>query len=331
MVQKMHTLIIAIHDSFDYGIPNAAHSTRMAYYHGFNAIGINGVFARHSELAETIKNAENPLAWLTYDDYNYMDAETLLLLRAMPHFVQVNVWADGVKEMHRRYNAPSPTIPKETRKRILDSGASFLWASTPPGMLGAYENWIKAGQRVVGLPWACDTAIYHPHKNKQKFSTIDVAFVGGYRSYKEPQYSDYLWSWRDRLTTYGYSIWPQCYAGQIAIKDEPLLYQNARVCPTISEPQFCETHDTVERGFKVLGSGGLTIFDCVSAYQHLFTKEEALLPETIDQYRDMMHLALTGDDFNARWRERGYKAVMERHTCVHRARRVLELLELDDD
>jgi spore maturation protein CgeB len=88
------------------------------------------------------------------------------------------------------------------------------------------------------------------------------------------------------------------------------------------------TGDTVERPFKILGSGGLTVFDPVPAYKCLFEPDEALIPESEAEYHEMMYLALCGPATNAHYRERGREAVLARHCYHHRAQKIVEELAL---
>jgi len=323
------TVIIVACKGYDPERYNATQTTREGHHHGFLEAGVSSLIVGHEQLLQTIQSL-NPVVWLSFDDYHYLDDQILKALQGVIHFVQVNTWFDGMEEVHAKYNAPSPTIPDRTLWRILDSGATFVWGTTPEKYLGSYENWEKIGkQKVVGFPWACDTRRYfkEPWK-KGDFSGTGVAFVGGYRPYKEPQYEQILWPYEDKLATFGYSEWPRCYRGGLGYHDERTLYQNATVCPTISEPQFIETGDTVERPFKILGSGGLTIFDCGPVYRELFGPDEALIPRNQSEYHDMMDRALGSFSFNELWRIRGYDAIMRKHTYAHRAVRILEILGL---
>lgn len=76
-----------------------------------------------------------------------------------------------------------------------------------------------------------------------------------------------------------------------------------------------------------MGSGGLAITDVVPFYNELFGSDELLVPDSIEEYHDMVHQALTDDDFNRRYRETGYRAIQERHTYAHRAKSILEHLD----
>ena len=328
-MSRVDEVIIVENRGFDPNLCNAAQTTRLGYQHGFEGIGKDVVFSSVSDLGDAIREIINPLVWLCYDDYSYLRELDLKALKNVPHIVQVNVWFDGMERLHEKYNAPSPGIPPELRKKILDSEPDFLWCSAPEAYFDSYQKWFDAGMNVVSLPWACDTQRYHPEPEDDRYSDVRVAFVGGYRPYKEAQYRNYLWPYLDSLSTYGYSEWPKAYRGTIPYDDERVLYQNAMVCPSISEPQFAETGDTVERPFKIMGSGGLTVLDCVPAYEELFSPQEVLIPWDVEEHQGMMDYAMTNPLFNLEWRESGYKAVMERHTYKHRAQKILR--ELSED
>jgi spore maturation protein CgeB len=104
------------------------------------------------------------------------------------------------------------------------------------------------------------------------------------------------------------------------------MYRHAKVVPSIGEPYAWEIGSFYERPFKVLGSGGLTITDTQPSYRELFTEDELLVPHTVQEYHDLMNIALVDEDWNRRWRERGIKAVLSRHTYRHRAEEIVRLL-----
>jgi hypothetical protein len=264
---------------------------------------------------------------MTYDDYRFLDEPTLKLLRDFPHIVEVNTWFQGMERVHATFGAPNPSIPDSLRRCILESEPDFVWCSAPDAYLEFYEGWSKSGVKVVSLPWACDTERYNWPYALPQFSDVEMAFVGGYRDYKEPQYAERLWPYEDRLKIWGYSLWPRCYQGYLPNEDEQTLYGQARLCPTISEPQFYVTGDTVERHFKIMGSGGLTILD-MPCYRELFDHDEALFATDLITYRRFVDALLGNDELCTSYREAGYKAVLERHTYKHRVEKILRELYL---
>lgn len=319
------TLIVVMPDGFDLSGSTAAHTIRWGYYHGAIQAGLSARFVQYVDLLE-VEDGERPIFWLTYDDYRFLNEDVLAMLRSYPHIVEVNVWFEGMEKLHRDYSAPSPAIPEDLLRRILNSEPDFVWCSAPESYLEFYEGWAKVGMKVVSLPWACDVDRYYPSPG-ERFEDVEMAYVGGYRPYKERQYGIRLWPYNERLRIWGYNEWPRCYQGHLCNEQERELYSQARICPTISEPQFCVTGDTVERPFKIMGCKGLTVLD-MPCYAHLFGDDEALVACLPDTYYGWMDELLADDELCEEYRGRGYKAVMERHTYAHRVQKMLEELRL---
>lgn len=317
---------IAIPNGFNLSGSTAAHTIRWGYYHGAEQAGMEAKFVQYSDLLE-VEEKKWSIFWLTYDDYRFLDEPTLKMLRDYPHIVEVNTWFRGMERVHTAFNAPSPSIPDALRRRILESEPAFVWCSAPDAYLGSYEGWSKSGAKVVSLPWACDTERYNWPYALPQFSDVEMAYVGGYRDYKEQQYAERLWPYEDRLKIWGYSLWPRCYQGHLPNEDERILYGQARLCPTLSEPQFYATGDTVERPFKIMGSGGVTVLD-MPCYRELFSPEEALIARYPTEYRVMANALLNDDALCAELRNAGHKAVLERHTYKHRVEKILSELDL---
>jgi len=310
------TLLIAMPDGFDLNLSRASQTIRMGYYHGALQAGWGAKLVGYSNLFEVICKAPSPVVWLTYDDYRFLGDDTLMALREEHHIVSVNCWFDGM-EQHCTYSAiPSAVLPEHQRRAILDSTPDFVWCSAPESYIRFYAGWADAGMKVVSLPWACDTERYHPVIG-DTFADVEMAFVGGYRGYKEEQYAERLWPYESRLKVWGYSAWPRCYQGYLPNDQEAALYAQARLCPTISEPHFALTGDTVERPFKIMGSGGVTILD-LPCYRELFLPGEVLIATHPDDYRTVVKVLLEDDEVRAIYREKGYQAVLRQHTYRHR-------------
>lgn len=316
--------LIVVRDGFDAGVGSAYQGMRMGYYHGFRLLGMEPEFVEHRDI-ET-GEFEDPLYWLTWDDYNNLTPGALEAVKKSTHIVMVNAWFQGMEKMKTLYGAPHPITSTSSAQKIFDSEPDFVWGFDPECNLLFYERWKEGGCRVVSLPWACDTVNYYP-SNDDGFESTIVGFVGSYRGYKETQYEDYLWPYKDKLRIWSHSPWPRCYCGPIPYEKIRVMYKNARVCPTISEPSLPVLWGLPERPFDIMGSGGLTILDCVPTYTSFFKEDEVLMPKTVGEYRDMMDVVLSNEELNERYRCVGYEAVMERHTFVHRIQKLLNNLD----
>lgn len=325
------TLVMVCGPGFNIQVPNASATIRLGFCKGFAQIGVRYHLVSVFELARVLPQMRKPFVFLSGYDYEDLDHAARKLLRETPHFIWMNPWFARLEEVYAQHKLPDPRMPEYINRRILDSGAAFLWAPVPPSCLTFYEEWGKRGQRLEAIPLACDTTRYYPEPDNQHYKGVKVAFVGGYRAYKNLQYDKYLKPYEDDLVVYGYDRWPyKRYGGLLPEGDEHTLYQNALICPALSEPHAEVMGDIVERAFKVMGSGGLAIPDVIPFYRELFAEDELLVPHSVSEYHEMVHQALNDPAFNRRYRERGHQVVVQRHTYAHRAQQILKALGLSD-
>jgi len=323
------TFVMVCRQGFNINVPNANATIRLGICRGFAKIGVRYQLVSVWELEKVLPELRRPFIYLSCYDYEDLNSHVLKLLRKYPHLIWVNPWFADLEKVYAEHNLPDPRLSAQTTGRILESGASFLFAPVPPSCLHFYEEWERCGQKLVSLPLACDTTRYFPQPGDKRFTGTQLAFVGGYRAYKNIQYDKYLKPYEDILRVYGYDRWPyKGYGGLLADDDERVLYQNARVCPALSEPHAELMGDIVERAFKVIGSGGLAITDLVPGYRELFAPDELLVPQSFEEYHAKVHQALDDPTFNQHYRERGYRAIIERHTYAHRAQTILDALGL---
>lgn len=318
------TFVTLIPPGWDFNKPHAGTCVIQGFCRGFEEIGLVSAVIRdtHIELFEF----DDPIIMLGYDTFSRLSPAGRQAVSRYPHFIWVNMWADGIDKLAEEHNHPNPLLSDETYKHILNSGAKFLFCNSPKSYYGYYDNWLRHGQRLETILEACDTARYYP-SHGSGFSDVEMALVNGYFSRKDARYQQYLWPYEDKLKIWGYNEWPKCYQGYLPIDDERILYQNAKVCPAIGEDMAETIGAFYERPFKVLGSGGLVITGVLPGYREVFGDDELLMPRTVGEYHDMVMLALHDEDFNREYRGAGYKAVMEKHTYAHRARQILELLD----
>jgi hypothetical protein len=325
------TLAMVCGYGYDVHKPNAGSTFRVGLSRGFAEIGAAYRFLGVHEIRSVVPTLKRPIVAISAYDYLYMDRGTVQFLKKYPTVV----WIDPDFAVLRDFWASLGIdyrirLTPDIVKKVLESEPAFVWANTTQSHLDKFSDWLKRGLRVVPLPLALDTARYYPEPESKKYNEVRMAFVGGYWPKKAIQFETYLRPYERDLVIYGYSPWPYSgYRGMLPEDDERILYQNARVSPAISESDVAVTGDVVERVYKVLGSGGLAVTDVAPVYADLFTRDEALTPNSVDEYHDMVQLALKDDTFNAKYRKSGRAAVLNRHTYAHRARTILEELELN--
>jgi hypothetical protein len=321
------TFIVLTHPDWNFSQPHhAGPCIVQGYCRGFEQIGIPALTIPDTRAEYEIPQEENPIIMVGTDSFNRLSEAGRREISKHPHFIWVGLWCDGIEKLAEQCGSQNPVTHEHIRKYIFDSGADFVFCTSPKAYFNYYENWIKHGQKLVSLLEACDTERYFPEPNDSRFSDVQMALVNGYNNRKDSRYQQYLWPYEDKLKIWGYNQWPRCYQGVLPIDSERVLYQNARVCPAVGA-LFAEiTGSFYERPFKILGSGGLVIPGVMPGYREVFNLDELLVPATLDEYHDMIMLALNDEDFNSYYRETGRKAVLERHTYAHRARQILEAL-----
>lgn len=324
------TAVMVAREGFGINACNANSTIRLGFCRGFAQIGVAYQLVDVFNVTRILPQLRRPLVFLSCYDYEDLDAAARKVLRDYPHFIWVCPWFEDMESVYAKHGLPNPRTSEQVTRRILDSGPDFVWAPVPPSCLTFYEEWQKRGQRLESIPLACDTARYYPEPGDQRYSDVRMAFVGGYRAYKNIQYEQYLRPYEDILTVFGYNRWPyKGYGGLLSEGDERVLYQNAQVCPALSEPHAELMGDIVERAFKVMGTGGLAVTDVIPFYRELFTSDELLVPSSVDEFHDLVRQALADEDLNQHYRHTGHSAVMARHTYAHRARTILDYLGID--
>jgi hypothetical protein len=301
----------------------------MGWCRGFEQLGIPYAIVSVYELARRLPDLPNPLCWISGADYAFLKPAHLLALKQTSHIVWVNTWFDGADAFHAKHQLENTSWPDKINRKVLTSEPALVFTISPQRSFEYYERWTRHGARLISLPLACDTSLYRPDTpDYPQFAGVQMAFVGGYWPYKARQFDRYLKPYQDRLTVFGYTPWPYAgYGGRLPDEQEPALYRQARLSPTINEPQIeAMGVDLNERVFKVLGSGGITITDVAPGYREWFSEDELFVPGKEEEYHDMVERLLADDDLNRRYRQAGYAAVLARHTYAHRAEAVLHKL-----
>ena len=241
----------------------------------------------------------------------------------------VNPGFPGLPALYGQHRLPDPRPPAWLAKRLFDTGPAFVFAPVPPSWLRFYEDWAIGGARLESVLHACDDTRYGPGPADPKFKDVKLAYVGGYWKYKSIQ-CEIPPALRGLAHDLNYNQWPcSGYAGRLSDDEEQELYRSAMVCPALSEPHAEVMGDIVEQVFKILGCGGLAITDAVPAYAEVFGREVLLVPANLDEYHEMVKRALSDEDFRARYRATGYRAVEHRSPVHSSSRPDLSLLGLD--
>lgn len=330
------TFVVVVGPAFKQHVPNAMMTCRMGYCHAFEQLGIPYVIVDVSDLKRTLESVPNPLCMIVGYEYNLpgMNDATRRALRKTPHCVWVNPWFADSDRFFASHNLDASIWDwsDQHRESIVETEPGFVFTATTERGLCFFEQWKSRGLDTVSMPLACDTTLYHPDVPRRvEFDDVKLAFVGGYWESKGRQIDPYLRPFEDDLTIYGYNAWPyRGYQGQLPRDTEPSLYRQATLSPTINEPTVALLHGQInERVFKILGSGGTTVVDAVPAYRDLFAEDELPVPDSCEAFGELVRDLMRDHDARHRWAQRGRNAVLNRHTYIHRAKEMLQRLNLD--
>jgi hypothetical protein len=310
-------------------VPTAGTVCRLGWCAALEQLGIPYLLVSARDVSRTLPGLPNPFCWIAGSDYAYLSEAGLAALRRTRHMVWVDTWFKDEMQFRARHDLPPNTLPDEVRERVVSSEPAFVFTISPQASFEYYDLWSERGLNLVSLPLACDATRYPsepPHV--ARFDGVEMAFVGGYWPYKARQFDRYLKPYQDRLTVYGWSRWPYAgFGGPLPSHEEASLYHQACLSPTVNEPhvEFMGV-DLNERVFKVLGSGGLTVTDAVPAYAEWFSPDELLISRSPDEFHETVRMILSDTSAFDEIRRRGQRAVLERHTYVHRAELALRLL-----
>ena len=322
--------VIVCGSHFKQDVPSAGTTYRLGLARGFEQLGIPYRLVSAFDLERELEALPNPICFLSGFDYQYLSRSSIQRLKSVPHFVWVSPWFKGEVQFYNEHALPDLSEASALRRSVLSSDPAFLFTPVTESGHRFYEEWVKAGATLITLPLACDTTLYAgPAEHVAEFDGVEMAFVGGYWPYKAKQFDRYLKPYEKRLTVYGYSPWPYAgYGGQISIENEPALLRQARLVPAINEPHAeLMGGDICERVFKVLGSGGMCVTDATAAHRDIFAPDELLVPRDLADYHRLVNAVFSDDALCREYREKGRAAVLSRHTYVHRARRILEMLD----
>lgn len=323
------TAVILCGPYFDQRVPNAGVTYRMGLARGFEQVGVPYELVSLFNL-ERLEHLDDPVVFISETDYEFLSIRQVRQLRKYRHFVWVNPWFDGAEKFYAEHGFEGLSVPAKVRTRVHRSEPAFVFTPVSQSGLEHYSGWARSGHQLISLPLACDTVVYDHYDSPAKFASVRMAFVGGYWPYKARSFDIYLKPFERELTVFGYACWPYAgYGGKLSAEDEPLLYRDAALSPAINEPHAPVIGgDICERVFKVLGSSGLCITDATAAHHDLFQTKELLVPESLDEYNEMVWAVLKDPEAFSAYRQAGYNAVRTRHTYAHRAATVLEKMGL---
>lgn len=207
--------------------------------------------------------------------------------------------------------------------------------------------WMSASLNVLPIQPAADVTLYYPDE-KDMHLACDVAFVGGYWTYKARQIDPYLLPLCHPLGKYNIKIfgnqpWPvPQYMGTCAIDIERALYNSAQVCVNISEPHAGKFgFELNERVFKLSACKAFWISDHIDTLtEDVFRDNKTITVKTPEDFHVAVEECLhkerelsTDQEKRYRMKETAdyhYRTVINNHTYYHRMIALMQVLGFDE-
>jgi spore maturation protein CgeB len=230
------------------------------------------------------------------------------------------------------WDIDSPNLPYHKYSSILAEGNYLMLCYSK----GGCKYWVEHGIDSLFLPLACATNLFHPIRGTRK--TIDILFTGRYLKDREGGYKAFLYPlarrFRGSVTIVG-SGWesnPQVKNAKV-ISSVPYnllnkMYNMAKININIHRDNSRKCHTALNlRTFEVPGAGQVLMSDEVLGINEFFKPgHEIVIVRGEDELIDNIEKFLQSEEERMKIAEAGYKAVLEKHTILHRAKTLLKIL-----
>jgi spore maturation protein CgeB len=320
--------VMCVGTTFDSRIINAMYTARLGYCNAFEQLGFNVRLIKLAELEEINDKLVEPIIFLYSSDLNNISQSLKNTLRNLNTIIWAQYWFTDQKKYFDQHGFSylNNEDNSDNIKNILEIHPKFVFSANTPSGEKFFEKYTENGIRFKSLPLAFDTVLYGD--KIRAFNTEfhhELVFIGGYWASKAVNFDKYLRPYEKKLTIYGRNQWPYSgYKGKISFENEAIAYRSSKVCPVVNEPSVKYTNGQInERIFKVLGAGGCPVVDDIQCFRELFEDDELHIPESINEYHELISTLLTDDVLNTQVRTAGRKAVLEKHTYISRAKTIL--------
>ena len=331
--KKTHsgTLLIVVEPGFNQEYPIAAAIMRIGFARGWAEAGGVAKLVPVNEIIKEIDQVEKPAVFICEYDFSYLTYSDATRLRAVNLFV----WAGIHPRMYNRWDREVYNTPIDRERlisgygKILAAEPKFVWNSVGISGREWYQGWQDDGLRWETIYPAVDVQrYYHDKSGQDEYENFKMAYVGGYWPEKAQSFTSYLRPWEDILHTFGYDKWPyKNYGGKLNELQERRLYSKVGLVPLVTSPAGWLLAEITERYLKTPACRAFCIADENPALREIFEEEEMLQATNVEHFHDLVRQYLNGKIDTDSWRQRGYEAVLKKHTYKHRALQILQALE----
>jgi len=168
---------------------------------------------------------------------------------------------------------------------------------------------------LVSLPFAANPL---QHFMRPGRAIWDFFFVGTNSAFKQSETKAYL---EPILQNYNGILagvnWNRGLT-EIPIKIAPLFYNFAKICPNYHVSRQIEEYNEVnERTFIIPACGGFQIVDNPKAITDCFTKDELVVAQNLQEYKEMFQYFLGHDEERTKYIQNSMRRVFKDHTLFH--------------
>jgi hypothetical protein len=263
-------------------------------------------------------------------DFKYIPYSEVRKLRGQDLFVWAGIHPRASKSFEKINQMSAHEeldLFHDSYSKVMLAEPRFLWHCFGAAAKRWYIDWMDDGLKWETIFPAADTSTYYPEFDPN-YSSINMAYVGGYWPEKAQAFDSYLRPFESILVPYGYDYWPyQNYGGKINISEERRLYSSAKLIPLIHGPAGWSMAEVTERYLKAPACHAFCIADQNPVVREIYTQDEMLQAESPEEFMDLVQDFLNNKIDCDHWRNVGHKAVLEKHTYVHRAQQILAALE----
>lgn len=255
---------------------------------------------------------------------------------------KVNNWGSTDNEIDRKIypigiaDQPEKDLICDLRQKC--GKPDFLFNFYHPSQMDQIMgDWDKNGVSTISMQQAADIYTYLPHTQFNKSLQCDIAFIGGYWSFKSSGIDPYLRPitypvGKYNIKLFGNSIWPYPqYCGTIPIEREKELYQSAIICPNFFEPHAIFFPELNERVFQLAISKAFCINTPAIGLKDIYTQYENIIANDPLHFEDLVHMYWINPELRQNSIDLCYNTIVKNHTYNNRISNLLFSLGYEEE
>ena len=320
------TLLIAFSPFFDQDHAIAPTLMKIGFAGGWAEVCGPAKLVPMADFMSELEKHDDPGIMMTEYEIALLSRREAAKLRDKRLFMWVGVHPSRYKDFAKRIKIIKGSeieLDRTGYRAIMEAQPRFVCNAVGKAGSEWYQGWEDDGLRWETIFPAVDPVRYFPEPNRERFGQVRMAYVGGYWEEKARGFDLYLRPWDDVLVPFGRDRWPyKNYGGTRDEVGERQLYSTAGLIPLVQGPHGWLIAEITERYLKAPACAAFCISDHNPALREVFRAEEMLQAASPEDFHSLVREFLSGKLDTPAWREKGKKAVVERHLYRHRAAQI---------